>query len=112
MTTLTPKTHIVQTPDTCGNKPRVAGTRIRVIDIYSYTTCDGWSPEQIVEQFPQLTLADVHAALAFYWDHREAIEAEQISDDEFVQQIMKHYPSKLPRDVHPSEPVNADQVSP
>ena len=97
MTTLTPKNHIVQTPDTCGNKPRVDGTRIRVIDIYSYTTCDGWSPEQIVEQFPQLTLADVHAALAFYWDHREAIEAEQIADDEFVQQIMKHYPSKLTR---------------
>ena len=111
MTTLTPKNHIVQTPDTCGNKPRVDGTRIRVIDIYSYTQTEGWSPEQIVEQFPQLTLADVHAALAFYWDHREAIEAQVIADEDTIEALKKKFPPQTISPLMTSERQDANQVS-
>ena len=62
----------------------VAGTRVRVQDIYVDAEVHGKSPEQIVASLPQLTLAQVHAALSYYFDNREAILDEIRQDDEFV----------------------------
>ena len=36
----------------------------------------GWSAEEIVRQYPYLTLAEVHAALAYYHDHEAEIDQE------------------------------------
>ena len=66
--------HIEQSDDVCGGKPRVAGTRIRVWDVHFWRDLRGMTPEEIVAEFPQLSVADVHAALAYYLDHREDIE--------------------------------------
>src|SRR5262249_4437535 len=68
--------HIESKPRVCGGKPCVAGTRIRVQDIYVWHELQGKTPDEIVSDFPQLTLADVHAALAYYWDNREAIQRQ------------------------------------
>ena len=67
--------HIESTPGTCGGAPRVAGTRIRVSQIVLLTE-QGRSPDEIVAAYPHLTLADVHAALAFYHDHRAEVDDE------------------------------------
>ena len=72
--------HIVLTSDTCGGKPRIAGTRIRVQDVYVWHELQGQSIDQIVSRFPQLTHADIYAALAYYWDHRE--ELDRVMNDE------------------------------
>jgi uncharacterized protein (DUF433 family) len=47
------------------------GTRHRVIDIVADHVAHGYSATQIVEQYPDLTLAQVHAALAYYYDHED-----------------------------------------
>lgn len=62
----------------------IAGTRVRVRDIYAHSEIHGESPEEIVAAFPHLTLAQVHAALSYYFEHREAILDEIRRDDEFV----------------------------
>lgn len=62
----------------------IAGTRIRVQDIYAMSEIHGLTPGQIVEQLPQLSLGQVHSALAYYFDHREQILRELREDDEFV----------------------------
>lgn len=62
----------------------IAGTRVRVRDIYAHSEIHGESPEEIVAALPHLTLAQVHAALSYYFEHREAILAEIRRDDEFV----------------------------
>lgn len=36
----------------------------------------GWSAEEIVRQYSYLSLAEVHAALTYYFDHRDEIESE------------------------------------
>lgn len=36
----------------------------------------GWSAEEIVLQYPYLTLAEVHAALGYYHDHQAEIDRE------------------------------------
>jgi len=80
------KRHIEVTPGVCGGRARIAGHRIRVQDIVLWTEC-GQSPDQIVADFPQLSLADVYAALAYYHDHREEIDQQVREDDEFVAQL-------------------------
>jgi uncharacterized protein (DUF433 family) len=80
------KPHIEITPGTCGGRPRIAGHRIRVQDIVIWTE-QGRSPDQIVADFPQLSLADVYAALAYYHDHREEIDRQMREDDEFVDRM-------------------------
>ena len=58
----------------------IAGTRVRVQDIYALSEVHGKSPDEIVEALPHLTLAQVHAALAYYFDHRDAILQELRED--------------------------------
>jgi uncharacterized protein (DUF433 family) len=76
--------HIVRTPGVCGGKPRIPGTRIRVQDIYVWHDLRGQTPDEIIAAFPQLTLADVHAALAFYYDNRELIQRDMKEADDLV----------------------------
>jgi uncharacterized protein (DUF433 family) len=75
MTTVS-KEHIAKTPGTCGGRARIAGHRIRVMDVV--VLHDNWkkSPAEIVEEYPGITLADVYAALAYFHDHRDEIEAD------------------------------------
>jgi uncharacterized protein (DUF433 family) len=82
----TPKQHVTSTPDVCGGKPCIAGTRIRVWDIAARAQA-GDSPDEILSDFPHLTLADIHAALAYYYDFREEIEQQMAADEAFVQSL-------------------------
>ena len=57
--------------------------RTRVTMIVADYLWRGWSAEEIARQYPYLTLAEVHAALAYYHDHREEIEAEMAEVERF-----------------------------
>lgn len=59
-----------------GPKARIAGHRVRVEDVAVWHERLGMSPDAIVDSVPTLTLADVHAALAYYWDHRDEIDRQ------------------------------------
>jgi uncharacterized protein (DUF433 family) len=87
--------HIEITPGTCGGKPRIAGHRIRVKDIVIWHEHEGESADEIVSKFPQLTHADVYAALAYYFDHRKEIDVELAEDEKFFEEMSKAQPSKL-----------------
>lgn len=89
--------HIQITPGVCGGKPRIAGHRIRVQDIVIWYEHQGMSPDEIVYHYPSITLADVHAALAYYYDHLEEIR-QQIHDSEaFAAKLADESPSVLQR---------------
>ena len=87
--------HIEITPGTCGGKPRIAGHRIRVEDIVVWYERMGLSADEIVSRYPQLTLAEVYAALAYYHDHREEIDGQMEADEKLVEEMRRLYPSKL-----------------
>ena len=73
-------THITKEPKVCGGKACIDDTRIRVMDIVELQR-EGYSPEKMLNVFAvSLTLAQVHAALAYYYDHTDEI------DDSFDQQ--------------------------
>lgn len=81
-----PKQHVTSTPGVCGGKPCIAGTRIRVWDVASLAQA-GHSPDEILSAYPHLTLADIYAALAYYYDNREAIEAQIVEDGRFADEL-------------------------
>jgi uncharacterized protein (DUF433 family) len=87
--------HIESDPAVCGGKPCIAGTRIRVQDIYVWHEVQGKTPDDIASDFPQLTLADVYAALAYYWDNREEIGKQMKESERLVASMKQKYPSKL-----------------
>jgi uncharacterized protein (DUF433 family) len=59
--------------------PCIDGTRHRVIDIVADHVAHGYSAAQIVEQYPDLTLAQVHAALTYYYDHQDAMDTALVT---------------------------------
>jgi uncharacterized protein (DUF433 family) len=79
--------HIEIRADKCGGKPCIAGTRIRVWDIYVLHEQLGKTPDEILSDYLELSLADVHAALAYYFDHRAEIDAQMKTADDFVEQL-------------------------
>ena len=50
--------------------------RTRVAQIAMDFLGHGWSVEEMCRQHPDLTPAEIHAAMTYYWDHREEIDRE------------------------------------
>jgi len=85
--------HIEITPGICGGKPRIAGHRIKVQHIVIWHEHQGMTPGEIVLQHPGLTLADVHAALAYYHDHRKQIDDDIHEGFQFAEKLRAGGPS-------------------
>jgi uncharacterized protein (DUF433 family) len=91
----TDRVRIVSTPGTCGGKPRIAGHRITVKHIVISHQRSGLSPDEIVSDYPSLTLSDVYAALAYYFDHQSEIDADIKADDEHWAEVERQNPGSL-----------------
>jgi len=83
----TQSVYIVQDEGICGGQPRIAGTRINVQQIALEYTRLGWSPDQICDAHPLLTLAQVHAAISYYYDHQADIDRSIREDRAFAEQL-------------------------
>jgi uncharacterized protein (DUF433 family) len=76
--------HIAFTPE---GKPYVEGTRIKLELIATIYTM-GVSVEEIADDYPPLTLGQIHSALAYYFDHKDEVD-RQIADDERMAEEIK-----------------------
>lgn len=67
--------HIEKTDGVRAGKPCIAGTRIAVVDV-AIAHGRGYTPEEIQNLFSSrpLKLAEIHAALAYHYDHPEELE--------------------------------------
>jgi uncharacterized protein (DUF433 family) len=66
--------------------PVIEGTRIKVKYLAIDHVGSGMSPEEIESEFPPLTLGQIHSALAYYFDHKAEIDAENKRDYKYVQE--------------------------
>lgn len=78
-------THIVSTPGVRGGKPRIRGHRITVHDV-AIRMREGLNPEGIANMYG-MTLGEVHAALSYYYDHRDQIDQEIVEEDEEIRRL-------------------------
>jgi uncharacterized protein (DUF433 family) len=78
---------IVKTPGTCAGRARIAGTRIKVEFVYNWVERQGMTPAQVVAEYPQLSMAQVHAALAYYWSHQDEIQRDIAEGEKLVAEL-------------------------
>jgi uncharacterized protein (DUF433 family) len=82
--------HIVKEPGKPARLERHARTRVALI-VMDYQG-RGWSVEEIVRQYSYLTLAEVHAALAYYHDHVQEIDEEIEAESAEVERLRRTTP--------------------
>ncbi|HME08319.1 MAG TPA: DUF433 domain-containing protein [Bryobacteraceae bacterium] len=74
-------TLIEREPGIRGGRPKIAGTGLTVRRLVGWYKM-GMTPEEIALEYPHLTLAQVHAALAYYHANREEIEADIAQEEQ------------------------------
>jgi uncharacterized protein (DUF433 family) len=72
--------------------PLIAGTRVKVVELVLDHLAYGWSPEELHFQHPHLTMGQIYSALAYYWDHKAALD----QDMERRLQLVDHLRQTLP----------------
>jgi len=80
--TKTKHPYITRRKGYCGGKPIIAGTKFPVHSLVIYILRQGMTPEELIEEFSYLNLAQVYDALSFYYDHKEEIDKEIRQDTE------------------------------
>lgn len=77
----------------CGGRPVIRGTRFPVSSVV-WNHKIGFTVEEILREFPQLTPAQVYDALSYYYDHQSELE-EEIRQAHDLDSWMTRYPSTL-----------------
>jgi uncharacterized protein (DUF433 family) len=86
------ETYIVVSPDVRFGKPHISGRRVTVSDIVLQYNRLGFSPEEIAVDY-DLPLAAVHAALSYYYGHREEIERSIANNAKALEALARDRPS-------------------
>jgi uncharacterized protein (DUF433 family) len=84
--------YITRTPGVCGGKPCIDGHRLRVQDVAIEHEWQGLSPAEICREHPGVTLSQVHAALAYYYDHRDEIHQDIDAEQRAVEDFRRQHP--------------------
>lgn len=89
---------ITRTPGLKGGRPHIAKTGVTVRRIAGWHRM-GMEPEQIAAQYGHLSLAQVHAALAYYYANRQEIDADLAQEtaeyDRLVEQSRKEMVNRV-----------------
>jgi uncharacterized protein (DUF433 family) len=56
--------------------PLIAETNMKVVELVVESKAYGWSPDELYFQHPDLSLGQIHSALAYYWDHVEELNED------------------------------------
>ena len=69
-----------------GGSPRLRRhPRVRVAQIVMDYLAHGWSVEEMCRQHPGLTPAEVHSAMAYYFDHQAEIDGEIDAEQRLIE---------------------------
>ena len=95
-------------------KPFIVGTRIGVETIYACHELQGMTPDDIVESYPQLTLPQIHAALAYYFERPEEIRVQLAESEAYAASLEQEVGATKyseQRDAYLSKDAGEDPVS-
>lgn len=77
---------LVKAPDICGGRLRIDGTRITVNQIVIWYK-QGYSPEEIADQYPHIELSQVYTSLAYYHANKKEIETDLVQEQREADQL-------------------------
>src|SRR5947207_1582981 len=78
-------------------RPWIIGANTKVSEVALDKVSYGWDAEEIHSQHPHLSLGQIHSALAYYYDHKEEMDAEirrQVKDVEALREASTDSPSR------------------
>jgi uncharacterized protein (DUF433 family) len=75
----------------------ISGAKVKVIEVATDKLAHGSSPEEMHFQYPHLSLAQIHAALAYYYEHQEGFDAEIIRQANWAAEIAEKAKDSPPR---------------
>ena len=70
-----------------GQVPFIKGTSMKVVELVTSVQAYGWSPEELHFQYPHLSMSQIHAALAYYWEHKAEIDADMQRRFEYSEKL-------------------------
>ena len=65
----------------------VDDTRVKVVEVVLSKQAYDLTPEELHEQYPHLSLAQIHAALAYYYDHQDELDADIVRRAKVAEEI-------------------------
>ena len=74
--------HIAVRRGYCGGSPVIAGTKFPVRSVVNYVLRQGIAPEELVAEFRHLSLAQIHGALSYYYDHQREVDRDIAANTE------------------------------
>ncbi|MSP12245.1 MAG: DUF433 domain-containing protein [Chloroflexi bacterium] len=83
---------------TANGVPFITGTQIKVEEIILDYLAYGWDADEIHKQHPSLSLAQIHSALAYYYDHQEELDREieqGLREVEDIKASIRESPARL-----------------
>lgn len=86
--------YIERRPERCSGKAVIIDTRIKVTQIVTEYERLGWTPDQIVDAHPHLSLAQVHDALSYYYENQTYLDAEMREEEKVVREMKQQYQVK------------------
>jgi uncharacterized protein (DUF433 family) len=87
--------HIEVNSEICAGQPHIRDTRITVSLIACEVESLRMLPDEVIAVHPHLLLAQVHAALAYFYDHRDEMEAAMRDAVEIESRLRERFPARI-----------------
>ncbi len=72
--------------------PYINGTTMKVVELAGEMLAFGWSPEELLYQHSYLSLGQIHAALAYYWDHADELNEDMAERRKHARKLQESTP--------------------
>ncbi len=77
--------------------PWISGANTKVVEVVLDKLAYGWSPEEMHRQHPHLSMAQIHAALSYYYEHQNEVDADIERRDRYVEELRAQQKNPLTR---------------
>src|SRR5467141_1307659 len=78
--------------------PQIAGANTKVVEVVLDKMAYGWSPEEMHRQHPHLSMAQIHAALSYYYEHQDEVDADIERRTRSVEELRAEHRNPLTRE--------------
>jgi uncharacterized protein (DUF433 family) len=77
--------------------PWISGANTKVVEVVLDKMAYGWSPEEMHRQHPHLSMAQIHAALSYYYEHQAEVDADIERRNQYVEEMRAQQRDPLTR---------------
>ncbi|MGD2182499.1 DUF433 domain-containing protein [Lusitaniella coriacea] len=71
------------------NVPIIAETTMKVVELITSVKAYGWTPEQLHENYPHVSMSKIYSALAYYWDYKQELDRDMERRYQFAKKLRR-----------------------